>query len=332
MKSNEIKLNLENLEGRIVPTKFTLGANTLAIDCSMDRNGVNYKGADIVVTDKQAVNRTTGQSIPLPATFSGKVVVYGTPANDKIDLSQYTKGPAKIDSYEGNDEIWGTNFIEGKNYLQPWADWISAGNGDDTVYGLDGNDVIYGQEGLDKIFGGAGYDTIYGGGGNDFIDAGEVNSRVYRPLNPTVSAESGIRSFPVLGGGKHSFALRNYYGDCVFGEKGDDVLYARANTGLNPLHGALLVGGDGYDKFDGTTDPNDLQTENIVVAVDYSWTYTSVRYNTKTRQNDYIGVRYETLTPYTYYVASYSNFPLRWYYGKAVNEYKGPYKGVNPWG
>ena len=322
MKSKEVKLSLENLEGRIVPTTFTFGGFgvILAIDCTMDRNGVNYKAADIVVTDTLAVNKTTGQSCVIPSKINGVsvvgVFVKGTPTHDKIDVSQFTRGTAQIWGYDGNDVIWGTNL----NSKSQFADIIYGGYGDDTIYGLDGNDIIYGDAGNDKLFGGAGFDGIKGGLGNDYLNAGEVNSQNYNvnPFSYKIEGTVGSKAMLVYGDNSYYFRLGNYYGDALFGDEGDDVLFARANTALNPLHGALLMGGAGFDTFDGTTDPNDLQTENIVVAVDYSWHYTSNKWNKVTKKYDYSGVTYENLAPRTYFLNSYTKNPLTWYYGRSA--------------
>src|SRR5204863_2779870 len=65
-------------------------------------------------------------------------------------------------------------------------DEITAGLGNDILFGMDGNDALYGgngvdtlygNEGDDRFFGGTGNDTYVGGLGNDWFfveDAGDV--------------------------------------------------------------------------------------------------------------------------------------------------------------
>ena len=49
---------------------------------------------------------------------------------------------------------------------------VSAGQGNDTVFGGGGNDTIAGNQGEDLIYGGTGNDSIQGGQGNDTLDGG----------------------------------------------------------------------------------------------------------------------------------------------------------------
>jgi Ca2+-binding RTX toxin-like protein len=163
------------------------------------------------------------------------------------------------------------------------------------------------------------------------------------PWSTSASGTVGPNSITVYDAESYNFKLGKYYGDTLTGGNGNDVLYARANTATNPSHGALLMGGAGFDTFDGTTDSKDLQTTNIVVAVDYSLHYTSKKvvkwYYTGNPTGKgwitqeqmatlgtyrwyyktvYSGVTYETLAPQTYYVKSFHNNPLTWYYNKSA--------------
>ncbi|WP_211251218.1 VCBS domain-containing protein [Deefgea rivuli] len=56
--------------------------------------------------------------------------------------------------------------------MQPVADLVNAGSGNDTVFGENGSDSLYGNTGNDKLFGGAGLDALRGGAGNDLLVGG----------------------------------------------------------------------------------------------------------------------------------------------------------------
>ncbi len=66
-----------------------------------------------------------------------------------------------------NDEAFSINVD-----LTNGANFLSTGNADDTVNGLDGNDSIGTWDGDDSIDGGAGNDFLNGGEGNDTLDGG----------------------------------------------------------------------------------------------------------------------------------------------------------------
>ncbi|MBM5574497.1 type I secretion C-terminal target domain-containing protein [Deefgea sp. CFH1-16] len=61
------------------------------------------------------------------------------------------------------------------NEMQPVADLVNAGSGNDTVFGENGSDALYGNAGNDKLFGGAGIDALRGGAGNDLLAGGSGN-------------------------------------------------------------------------------------------------------------------------------------------------------------
>ena len=75
-----------------------------------------------------------------------------------------------IDGTAGADTLYGHDAV---------GDVISAGNGDDTLWGLAGNDVMYGSSGLDTLNGGLGDDTLYGDDGNDTLNGDDGNDRLY---------------------------------------------------------------------------------------------------------------------------------------------------------
>ncbi|WNF15812.1 calcium-binding protein [Microcystis aeruginosa] len=76
-----------------------------------------------------------------------------------------------ITTGNGNDTINGNG---GGDFINAGGgnDTINAGYGDDNISGQDGNDYLKGEEGNDTIDGGAGNDVIEGGLGNDVITQG----------------------------------------------------------------------------------------------------------------------------------------------------------------
>jgi Ca2+-binding RTX toxin-like protein len=95
-------------------------------------------------------------------------VARGGNGNDTILNADDALGDA------GNDTITGTNSLIYPDRLLggPGNDTISAGAGDDYVYGNSGNDRILGGPGKDALYGGPGNDTIYGNSGNDHLEGG----------------------------------------------------------------------------------------------------------------------------------------------------------------
>jgi len=108
--------------------------------------------------------------------------------------------------YNAHEVISGTDF----------ADWLLAGDGDDTIWGGDGNDYIDGGAGADHVYGEGGDDYMVGGSVPDFMDGGDGNDIIH--------AGDDV--------------------DVVIGGAGDDKLYGEAN--LDEMHG-----GEGNDYIDG---------------------------------------------------------------------------------
>ena len=135
--------------------------------------------------------------------------LYGEGGNDRLDASRTadTNGPAALNGGPGDDTIAGT-----------WrADWVNAGDGDDTVtVGADEvEDVVDGGPGLDTLSGGA-HDQLRGEAGDDRLSATGIGGR-------------------------------------LFGGQGDDTLDGGGGVDgpfpTSPTGGAQLDGGPGADTF-----------------------------------------------------------------------------------
>ena len=113
-------------------------------------------------------------------------------------------------------------------------DTLSAGSGDDWMFGKKGLDTLRGGDGDDKIDGGEGEDVIDGGAGADVIDAGPGGD-VVRGGNGDDTIDGHDDDDVVEGGGGV---------DDIDGGDGNDVL--RGGAGEDQI-----AGGDGNDTITG---------------------------------------------------------------------------------
>ncbi|HJV40548.1 beta strand repeat-containing protein, partial [Caulobacter sp.] len=104
----------------------------------------------------------------------------------------------------------------------PWTPTISAGAGNDIVYGTAGADNIKGEAGLDDLRGGAGNDTLDGGDGADSLSGGDGND--------TLIGGTGNDSMSG-GNGDDLFLMGVSSGvDWVEGDAGYDTVQASADN------------------------------------------------------------------------------------------------------
>jgi Ca2+-binding RTX toxin-like protein len=168
------------------------------------------------------------------------------------------------------------------------AGTVSAGFGDDTVYGSSGGDQIFGDAGADQIFAGAGSDLVEGGSGADHLDGGTGNDTVSYAgsfAGVSVSLATGAASGGHAEGDSFAFAtpprsntsynsFENLVGsahddwlegdsranilvagagnDDVLGQGGDDVILGEAGDDL-------LIGGSGEDAIFGGAGDDRIQ-------------------------------------------------------------------------
>lgn len=110
-------------------------------------------------------------------TFNSKNSDTNTPISQSCSKKEY-----KTLGGDGNDILCGRE--EGNNYL-------SGGNGDDTLYGSNKFDVIAGGNGNDKIYGYGGRDTLIGGKGKDLYIYQSINDSSYSSPDTIMDFETG---------------------------------------------------------------------------------------------------------------------------------------------
>ncbi len=150
------------------------------------------------------------------------------------------QGDDTVNGLQGNDYLYGG---DGNDSLDGGIgnDYMQGDAGNDTVVAGDGDDFIRGDAGNDLVYGGAGNDSTYGGAGNDFVYAGDGNDEAY----------GGYGNDVVYGGNGD---------DTVTGSAGNDVVYGDAGNDI--VHGAdgddTLYGGAGNDTLLGEDDADDI--------------------------------------------------------------------------
>ncbi|XZE17820.1 SdrD B-like domain-containing protein [Pirellulaceae bacterium SH449] len=126
------------------------------------------------------------------------------------------------------------------------GDWIFGGGGNDTIHAGGGDNYVDGGAGDDSLFGGPGSDVMLGGSGNDVLRGGAGIDFLYGGLgNDRLYGDAGV----TVSGVHHLF------GQMLFGEEGDDQIFAFAPTMNSAVESALLGdrldGGPGRDQLFG---------------------------------------------------------------------------------
>jgi Ca2+-binding RTX toxin-like protein len=180
------------------------------------------------------------------------------------DVGQNPDGTA-ASGFNSHETIAGTKF----------ADFLDAGDGDDTEYGEDGNDILIGNAGADHLYGGRGNDYLSAGAGSDFLDGDDGDDVIHggddkdvligSDGNDSLYGESsadelhGNNGDDYLNGGLDADQLFGGYGnDILLGEEGLDAVYGE--WGDDQLFGGggpdQLLGGQGDDILHGGSGSN----------------------------------------------------------------------------
>jgi serralysin len=169
----------------------------------------------------------------------------------------WNAGVAAGDTYAGIEGlVLGSGGDVG--YGDSASNYIYAGDGHDTVFGLGDQDLLFGQDGDDNLLGGDGHDHLFGGLGADRLQGGDgfdyaryddanyarfiiaLGGQVTNTGVAAGDAFVGIEGF-VLGSGD----------DIAYGNSGDNYLYGRGgNDTLYGMEGHdTLFGEAGRDRF-----------------------------------------------------------------------------------
>lgn len=170
----------------------------------------------------------------------GSDVIYAGETSDIIfgdtllidDLQKYQSDPfGYVQQYFSTDNVSEKSaLVEAQHHLGK-NDWISAGAGNDVVFGQGGDDYIDGSDGDDIIFGGDGNDTILGGSGTNQLFGNDGNDTIF---------SQGT--------------------DSIKGGQGDDQIFLHTidSDGRSTLYyDDLLDGNDTVDGFRNGDKPND---------------------------------------------------------------------------
>lgn len=197
---------------------------------------------------------------------SGKDALVGGAGEDNIFGDRGISGIhfdwqiQRVANPDGSYALTLTNITQGTAIgLDPQADIIFGGAGNDLVMGdagddyIDGgadNDVIWGNAGADFIVAGEGADTVYGDGGTAFPTALDYTP-VAQHGNDVIYGGAGNDS--VTGGGGDDYVDGGAGNDSIFGGDGNDYADGGADQDQIIAGGGddFLLGGAGNDVLRG---------------------------------------------------------------------------------
>ena len=239
--------------------------NNLAATSTLDvRTIVPTQASGITTDDPIVITGTTGGSqseafVIDMRSISGKILQL-----DNIEFASII-GNATVTGGSGD------NYATGDDNAQ----FISLGEGNDTLYGGDGadtigsgggNDSLFGDGGTDSVFGGTGADSLWGGTEADVVYGNQQDDLLYG--NQQDDTLYGGQDADTVYGGQDSdllygnfaddFLYGNLGADTLFGGQGNDALFGGqgndlliGNLGDDTLHGNrgddTISGGDGAD-------------------------------------------------------------------------------------
>lgn len=253
--------------------RYNFSKDGVDLDISSLYNGINLENAAKKIGDTLSIVDYFKQNTNLVSAENYAEVVNWVKIqllDKKVDISNYYLGgfvqvgnkdgdfiitssagnsvnSATISAGDGNNFIFGLagndNITGGVD-----SDFIRGGSGNDTIYDNggsntifadDGNDLVWGGGNADYIEGGNGDDKLAGGWGADIINGGDGNDTIYG--GNLQGKIVGIDNGNILSGGNGD--------DIIYGEFQDDKLYGDAGNDM--LYGSygndFMDGGSGND-------------------------------------------------------------------------------------
>ncbi|HLQ45680.1 MAG TPA: Ig-like domain-containing protein, partial [Planctomycetaceae bacterium] len=239
---------------RIEAPRFTLSGNRLeahlrtASEFGFANDGGRFR----------AFIREDGQTFEQPLSNANRsaiqtVLIVGSNGDDHFDLSQLNAARLpnlshiSVQGGDGNDTIFGSEF----------ADVIQGGAGNDSIESALGNDTILGGEGDDEVDAGDGNDSVEAGAGDDSLYGNDGNDTLVGQAGMDILAVSigkdvlrGSRTSVVAVGGDVDWVLTNTSAKATYVDGRRRVTIT--NTLQGTFGGAIIVGGDGDNKYTAT--------------------------------------------------------------------------------
>jgi Ca2+-binding RTX toxin-like protein len=177
-------------------------------------------------------------NVSLKAVGDGNDTLIGGSGNDTLD------------GLDGDDIIYGGSKPVGRTPSEASGEGPKPGD-DDRITAGDGNDTVYGNNGHDTIDGGNGHDHLFGGRDNDVIFGGTGNDRLFGDSGNDVLVD-GSGNDVVAGGTGDDRIIAGSGDDQYAGGKGFDVVsFEAAGNGVKVDLSKLVATGMGKDALHG---------------------------------------------------------------------------------
>lgn len=165
-------------------------------------------------------------------------------------LGNENTGEAAGDRFFTIERIIGTSYADSLRG-DGNANNISAGSGDDWIYGRGGNDNLYGEAGNDVLYGNEGIDFLHGGDGADTLVGGADWDALYGEAGKD-SLYGNEGADYLFGGDDDDLLMGGAGADYLFGEGGFDTISYReatASVTVDLANSSLNTGEAAGDSF-----------------------------------------------------------------------------------
>ncbi len=207
-----------------------------------------WRHAGSPASDIRIINHYGGAAVE---TLQAGGVTYqlasGDIGTDLADIMAGDRGDNTLSAGAGDDWIWGNgghdtidagdgaDMVFGGN----GRDTIQLGAGNDTGYGGNGSDTIHGDAGQDRLLGEAGNDRLYGDAGNDSLSGGAGRDRLFGGAGDDTLTGNAGNDILVGGRGHDTY----YYAPFADGSSGHDVIIERGAGGAAANHDTIVLTG-----------------------------------------------------------------------------------------